>query len=67
MYKQRRPIPIDWDTYLHWMTTDPSFISRYTRRGSFVVDKETGEPIFVIICEKFKDYEKRGIEDVYER
>jgi len=66
MYK-RRPIPIDWDTYQHLMISDPHFITQYTRKGSLVVDKETGEPVYVIICEKFKYHEKRGIEDVYER
>jgi len=58
MYK-RRPTPIDWDVYVHWMMTDPHFISRYTRRGSFVIDKETGEVVYEII-NKPKDVYKEG-------
>ena len=48
MYK-RRLAQIDWDAYVRWMLTDPSFVSRYTRKGCLVVDKETGEPVYEIV------------------
>jgi len=59
MYRGKR-VKIDWDVYVHWMMSDPNFISRYTRRGCLVVDKETGEVVYEIVCDKPKDvYKKR--------
>ena len=54
-YKRRRPIQIDWDAYVRWMLNDPHFVSRYTRKGCLVIDKETGEAVYEIVYKERKN------------